>query len=617
MNAVDYFNKISEREKNLEVKHTRYYIPKEYFIFDSTLFVELLEKHTRGGLTENEKKFLYAILRLHYFNVGKLDNSDRADNLTKRTKRGLNIGSLRPGALMKTGIDPNYFSGEDDPLKIFDRLLKDKNREIDSQKFSIDDVLYEDRPHIDISKQGWRRYTLDKLNKTNDIARTKKLKNIDEIKKQLIDKEIFKDEEYKTLVKIKKELYQLLKITKGIFNRDKVDTSNISTSELDRIIEALYQTFLLMMKGLRKGMKKEFVNAMLSAIKEAKKSDVLKKINLLFDVTDRINLEKELYTVLAQGCEREYDISLGKFCRRILPLLIEQENLSRGEIRFFILINLSLRIFNRHLAQKELMISNFIQIPKFEEALFRVIINRNRKKNNISEVEKMFKSYLSIMKSIVELLRSYDTDKKYRLRGKAKFIEYHDDDPDGTKTKSKSPETVDETQIEADSLNEAISKEVQPPKGKSDVENDYTSESIDSDDVDSSEDRPEGEENLDFVDGDVSEGQSEDEEDILSSENINNWDRASKQIPIIQNQSDPIKAREKLRRQFRGVEMRDYLDSVKFNEEEKKFFNYLLEGLSQAEIAKELDITQQAVGKRIQRIKRKLGFKRSLLFRRS
>ena len=87
--------------------------------------------------------------------------------------------------------------------------------------FKIDDFLYEEKPHMKISKQGLRKYIVNKLNISNGIARERKAKNIDEIKKLLIDEEIFTDEEYGILEKTKEEFYRLLQVKENI-----VDGSN-------------------------------------------------------------------------------------------------------------------------------------------------------------------------------------------------------------------------------------------------------------------------------------------------------------------------------------------------------------------------------------------------------
>ena len=186
---------------------------------------------------------------------------------------------------------------------------------------------------------------------------------------------------------------------------------------------------------------------MLSLIKKAKASHDLEKLNLLFDITDRINIEKKLYMYLAQKCERIYEISLGMFCRRILPLLIQQESLLRAEIRMFILMNVNLHFFNHHITQYNTLIRSFIHIPLYERAVREVIIERNRTEVGVSVVEKAFKKHIQVMRSLNEMFRSYDKETKFEERRANKFVQYSDQELVQNKANKKVVERHDENEL--------------------------------------------------------------------------------------------------------------------------------------------------------------------------
>jgi hypothetical protein len=573
MNAKAFFEIIDKSDKN----PYRLFIPNVQKIFSSEEFWQLLEKSVPD--ISRHITLIYAYLQLHRFNIGNPGKKSRKDNLIRKDNRELTLGTLHPSALEKEGINPELFGRKTNMTGIYESLINSTFRMNDSQAFQIDDFLYEERPHIKISKKGLRKYIFEKLSISDEIARQRKALEIHEIKKLLIKEEIFTDEEYDILEKTKEEFYRLLQVKEQI-----VDGSNFKTiklSEFDEIIEKFHKDFSSMLIDLRDGKKREFVNDMLSLTEKARASQDMEKLNLLFDITDRINIEKKLYMYLAQKCERIYEISLGTFCRRILPFLVQQESLSRAEIRMFILMNVNLRFFNQHITQYNTLIRSFISIPLYSRDVREVIIERNRTEVGVRDVEKVFKKHIQVMRSLNEMFRSYDKETKFEERRGNKFVRYSEEVLVQNKPNKKVPEGHEE--------NELVSY--------------FYEQGLDS--RDSSKLLLRGDEKKATI-------------KIFDNKNTRALRKKKKKVKpevnvqLNQTVEDPIRNRSTLQREYRDKELKDFLDKSGLPPEDKTLIEMLMDKYTQEEIARRFRISQQAVSKRIIVIQKKLGLERTL-----
>ena len=78
------------------------------------------------------------------------------------------------------------------------------------------------------------------------------------------------------------------------------------------------------------------------------------------------------------------------------------------------------------------------------------------------------------------------------------------------------------------------------------------------------------------------------------------------------HETDPVKNRSALPKEYRSLELQDFLDKSRLTSKEKKISTMLMNKYFQKEIAEKLGISQQAVAKNIIAIKQKLGLERTL-----
>ena len=396
-------------------------IPKN--IVESGLLYKKLEQIIPE--INNHQSLFTSLLQLYRFSVGSFEGEQRKDNPLGKYESALTSKSFNPQNLKQIGIYEDYFGGEIFTEDNIEELFK-IFRLAPNNKLLIDDVLYEDSSIFNISNKGYLRYVSKKLNLSVELWQGDRLNSYKEIKSKLIEKSIWTEKEKARLEGIKDKFISLFNITENIYtiNKDKINSS--IELELLNLKKNLDNALEEALKHSREGKRKAILQNFVFLLGNYDNRSIEGKVDSLNNVFDLVIDDKIIFKYLIRRLEKFNNLLLGRFYRIILPELKIQENLSRIELRLYILMNLPLNFFNYHPTDEKIILQFLAYNPNIQSRFFKTLILRERGQNDLDELVKLFYSYLKTYQVLIPLYRDYDDERKYEARHKTISIEHID-----------------------------------------------------------------------------------------------------------------------------------------------------------------------------------------------
>ena len=607
MHSLEAFNGNGEKVK------LRFYIPNEQNIINSGLLYSVLKSHYPE--MDSHKELIQTFIQAHRFNVGEFGGKKRSDNLPQKNKVKLNPDTLKPSNLRKLRVESDYFGGEVFSEENIEKLFNIFKPNL-GEKILIDDILFQKLPSFYISRKGYTNYLMKVFNSVYNCWLEKSLMSFDDLKKRLIEEDIIEENEKIIYYSIKTKFLKLFNIKDSIFTINESQILNTQKDELNKIISEIKVQLNKSLIGTREGKRKRFLTVLQVRFKEIEKIAYNEKVEILTEFFDQIIERKVIYIHLSRRLEKFYEIIIGRFCKVILPLIVKQWELSREEIRLFILMNIPLRTFNYHRTTENL-IQQFVFYHNYLDRLLLLMVFRKRSRQELNDFEILFKSYLKTYHGVVNLIREYEREKKRSQRSREdKMLVGTDIDSieyenvfDNVPIKSK--KNLEEDPIEYNEL-ESEEEEVYPVNDFESNEDPVDENSIDYNELGSEEEEV-------YPDDDYESNEDPDEEAatierISRNDAIDNEDNENEDDILSVKKSAKKVAKPKREYSVRNVELDDFLSYYKFDKIDRDIIYFKMEKCSFNQIAELLTPTmsKQAVSKRWTNIMAILPYEREL-----